>query len=79
MNSFYKYTFQGFSSLKQDEKESLLQTLSVYLEIHCQISKTAKRLFVHRNTTVYRIEKCEEILAKSMKNPETTLQLRIAL
>jgi len=79
INSFYKYTFQGFSSLKQDEKESLLLTLFVYLETHCQISETAKRLFVHRNTVVYRIEKCEEILAKSMKDPETTLQLRIAL
>ncbi|WP_338448550.1 PucR family transcriptional regulator [Niallia oryzisoli] len=78
INSFYQYTFKGFSSIKQDEKESLLQTLSVYLETHCQISETAKRLFVHRNTVVYRIDKCEEILSKSLKDPETTLQLRIA-
>jgi PucR family transcriptional regulator, purine catabolism regulatory protein len=76
--NFYDYTFKEFSLIKQDEKEALLQTLSVYLETHCQISETAKRLFVHRNTVVYRIEKCGELLGKNLKDPETTLQLRIA-
>jgi PucR family transcriptional regulator, purine catabolism regulatory protein len=78
VNHFYDYTFKGFSSTKTEDKDSLLQTLSVYLETHCQISETAKRLFIHRNTVVYRIDKCEELLGKSLKDPETTLQLRIA-
>ncbi|WP_404328580.1 PucR family transcriptional regulator [Mesobacillus maritimus] len=78
INHFYDYIFKGFSGIKPEEKESLLQTLSVYLETHCQISETAKRLFVHRNTVVYRIDKCEELLGKSLKDPEATLQLRIA-
>lgn len=77
--NFHHYALQGFSKVFTGEEQSLLQTLSVYLETHCQISETAKRLFVHRNTVVYRLEKCEELLGKSLKDPETTLQIRLAL
>lgn len=77
--NFYLFALQGFSKIFTEEEQSLLQTLSVYLETHCQISETAKRLFVHRNTVVYRLEKCEELLGKSLKDSETTLQIRLAL
>ena len=56
----------------------LLQTLSVYLETHCQLAETAKRLYIHRNTVIYRLEKCEEIIGRSLKDPEETLRLRMA-
>lgn len=68
-----------FSIKNDEEKQNLLNTLFVYLETNCQISETAKRLYVHRNTVIYRIEKCEEILGKNFKDPETSLQLRLAL
>ncbi|MFE4708501.1 PucR family transcriptional regulator [Peribacillus simplex] len=77
--NFYHFALQGFSKVFTEEEQSLLQTLSVYLETHCQISETAKRLFVHRNTVVYRLEKCEELLGKSLKDSEATLQIRLAL
>ncbi|GER67603.1 PucR family transcriptional regulator [Weizmannia acidilactici] len=79
LENFYAFALQNFYHMKSDERESLLATLSVYLETNCQISETAKRLYVHRNTVVYRIEKCEELLGKSLKDPDTNLQLRIAL
>ncbi|WP_251032967.1 CdaR family transcriptional regulator [Bacillus sp. ISL-7] len=79
LKNFYTFTLSRFAETKIEEEQSLLDTLSVYLETHCQISETAKRLFVHRNTVVYRIEKCEEILGKSLKDSETTMQIRIAL
>ncbi|WAT80065.1 PucR family transcriptional regulator [Bacillus safensis] len=58
--------------------QSLLHTLSVYLETHCHISETAKRLSIHRNTVIYRLEKCEELLRISLKDPDATLRLRLA-
>lgn len=79
LRNFHEYTLNFFTKENTEDEQALLQTLSVYLETHCQISETAKRLFVHRNTVVYRLEKCEEILGKSLKDSETTLQLRIAL
>ncbi|WP_169055646.1 PucR family transcriptional regulator [Bacillus pumilus] len=59
--------------------QNLLHTISVYLETHCHISETAKRLSIHRNTVIYRLEKCEELLRISLKDPEATLRLRLAL
>ncbi|RKJ30086.1 PucR family transcriptional regulator, partial [Butyricicoccus sp. 1XD8-22] len=69
----------AFASLPDDEQTILFETLNEYLECHCQISETAKRLFVHRNTVIYRIEKCSSLLNKDLKDPEVTLQLRLAL
>ncbi|MEZ0116308.1 UNVERIFIED_ORG: purine catabolism regulator [Heyndrickxia coagulans] len=79
LENFYRHAFKGFRRIKREERESLLQTLSVYLETNCQISETSKRLYVHRNTVVYRIEKCRELLGKNLKDPDTNLQLRLAL
>jgi purine catabolism regulator len=79
LKKFYDHTLQKLSSHTQDEEQRLLHTLSVFLETHCQISETAKRLYVHRNTVIYRLEKCEELLGKSLKDPDTTLRLRLAL
>jgi PucR family transcriptional regulator, purine catabolism regulatory protein len=79
LRNFYEFALSGFTETGSAEDQSLLETLSVYLETHCQISETAKRLYVHRNTVVYRIEKCEEILGKSLKDSETTIQIRLAL
>ncbi len=79
LENFYAHALQGFTNENKEEEQTLLQTLSVFLETHCQISETAKRLYVHRNTVVYRLEKCEELLGKSLKDSETTLQIRLAL
>jgi purine catabolism regulator len=77
MKQFYQNTFKGLVKEPKKDNDLLLQTLSVYLESHCQLSETAKRLFVHRNTVIYRLEKCEELLGRSLKDPEQTLCLRI--
>ncbi|WP_100397825.1 PucR family transcriptional regulator [Bacillus sp. FJAT-44742] len=78
LRKFYDYTLQKLSEPEYKD-QGLLHTLSVYLETHCQISETAKRLYIHRNTVIYRLEKCEELLGKSLKDPDTSLRLRLAL
>lgn len=77
--NYQRMVFKAFASLPDDEQTILFETLNEYLECHCQISETAKRLFVHRNTVIYRIEKCSSLLNKDLKDPEVTLQLRLAL
>lgn len=79
LKEFYFHTLQELSQLHHTEEQTLFHTLSIYLETHCQISETAKRLYVHRNTVIYRLEKCEELLGTSLKDPDTTLRLRLAL
>ncbi len=78
LQDFYHNALNLLSAEDYEEDQTLLQTLFVFLETHCQISETAKRLYVHRNTVVYRLEKCEELLGRSLNDPETTLQIRLA-
>ena len=77
--NYQQMIFKPFMTLPIDEQLMLLETLFQYLENHCQISETAKRLFVHRNTVIYRLEKCSTLLKKDLKDPEVTIQLRLAL
>ncbi|MBP3038564.1 PucR family transcriptional regulator [Bacillaceae bacterium Marseille-Q3522] len=76
---FYQHVLNKLALPEYDEDQTLLNTLFVFLESHCQISETAKRLYVHRNTVVYRLEKCEELLGRNLDDPETTLQVRLAM
>lgn len=57
----------------------LRKTLQYYLDYNCEITKTANTLYLHRNTIKYRIKQCEKILGQSVKNPQTSLNLRLAL
>ncbi|MCQ4085654.1 PucR family transcriptional regulator [Saccharibacillus sp. JS10] len=78
LRKFYTDTMQGFTDETLKDHQMLLQTLSVYMETHCQLAETAKRLYIHRNTVIYRLDKCEEIIGRSLKDPEETLRLRMA-
>ncbi|MBM7603650.1 purine catabolism regulator [Metabacillus crassostreae] len=79
LTEFYVNALKGLAFTTNKDSLSLIHTMSVFLENHCQIADTAKQLFVHRNTVIYRIEKCEGILGVSIKQPDETLKLRIAL
>ncbi|RYM05042.1 PucR family transcriptional regulator [Sporolactobacillus sp. THM7-7] len=78
LEKLYQETFQNLAFPVKEEDHALLHTLFVYLESNCQISETAKKLYVHRNTVIYRIEKCENLLGIQLKDPGTTFRLRFA-
>ncbi|WP_117168228.1 PucR family transcriptional regulator [Paraliobacillus sediminis] len=79
LKDFYHHTLKDLAKPTQHDRQTLLQTLFVYLESHCQISETAKQLYVHRNTVVYRLEKCEEIIGHPLTDPDFSLRVRLAL
>lgn len=79
LTEFYEGTLKELAYTTNKDLLSLVQTIAVYIENHCQIAETAKQLFVHRNTVVYRLEKFEELLNINIKEPDETLRLRIAL
>ena len=79
IEEIYANTLGKFHVLKGHDREETLQTLFVYLENYCNVAETSKQLYVHRNTVLYRIEKCEELLDYSLKDPEKNLLLRIIL
>jgi len=58
---------------------SLRSTLEVFLNCQCDITHTAKLLFVHRNTVRYRLTKIQNLLLHDLEDPEFTLQVRLAI
>ncbi|MDQ6418079.1 PucR family transcriptional regulator ligand-binding domain-containing protein [Paenibacillus sp. LHD-117] len=75
---FYQETFACFNEVDEAEKAELLRTLCVYYETQCQLVETSRLLFVHRNTVVYRLEKCGKLAGFHLKDPVESLRFRLA-
>lgn len=66
--------------LREDAKdEELVETLSAYLEENGNNSKTAERLFIHRRTLRYRLEKIEKLLNIDLEDSEIRFLLYLLL
>ncbi len=79
LQEFYENTLRSLAYPKTKDEEELINTLIVYLDEFCEITRTSKKLYVHRNTVKYRIAKCEEILSYSVHESQNSLNLRVAL
>ncbi|ULL18471.1 PucR family transcriptional regulator [Paenibacillus sp. H1-7] len=78
LKQYYDETFKSLLANDEGEQNELLKTLHAYYENHCQLVETAKQLFVHRNTVIYRLEKCEKLTGRKLKDPTESLRFRIA-
>lgn len=79
INTFISDTLGPLAKPKDEYHKDLRNTLKIYLEYNCDASKTAKELFIHRNTVLYRIEKCHELLSDSICADKINLNLILAL
>lgn len=56
-----------------------VQILETYLIQNCNLTSTAEKLFMHRNTLKYRIKKIEEALDCDLHNFEQCMKVKMAL
>lgn len=56
-----------------------LEFLNVYLNSNCNINDTADKLFIHRNTVVYKIKKINELLDCDLSEIDVRVQLYLAI
>ncbi|MCL5012459.1 MAG: helix-turn-helix domain-containing protein, partial [Firmicutes bacterium] len=49
------------------------------LDCNGQVREAAKRLYVHRNTLAYRLERLQDLLGCDLKELDTIIDLRLAL
>ncbi len=56
-----------------------VKTLRCYLNNHCNAVQTAKALYIHRSTFLYRLDKIKTILHVNLNNPDETLYLMLSL
>ncbi|OME82176.1 hypothetical protein BK120_16025 [Paenibacillus sp. FSL A5-0031] len=78
LKEYYEETFKDLLSIEGKERSDLMKTLSTFYDTHCQLAETAKQLFVHRNTVTYRLEKCERLTGRDLRDPVESLRFRTA-
>lgn len=59
--------------------EETMITIQKFFENNLNISETARQLYVHRNTLVYRLERLEKIIGLDIRKFEDALTFKIAL
>ncbi|MBR2801039.1 MAG: helix-turn-helix domain-containing protein [Erysipelotrichaceae bacterium] len=67
--------------LKYDEENDtqLVRCLSVFLENQGNYAESARKLYMHRNTLLYQVEKIREVSEMDLDSPNTRIVLQIAL
>ena len=71
----YLYPLLKYS---EEKNADLFHTLRIYLQNHGNISQTANKLFIHRSTLLYRLEKIESLLGVDLNDPDHRFNLMLA-
>ena len=59
--------------------QELLTTIHVFFENNLNVSETARKLYLHRNTLVYRLEKLQKSTGLDIRKFEDAMTLQIAM
>ena len=57
--------------------EEIIATAEEFLENNLNVSETARKLFIHRNTLIYRIDKIEKLTGLNIRNFADALTFRL--
>ena len=74
---FIREVFDGKSPDEFDEET--LTTINKFFENNLNVSETSRKLFVHRNTLVYRLEKIRRITGLDLREFDHAIIFKVAL
>ena len=74
---FLKEVFKK-GSIESLDQETLF-TIQKFFENNLNVSETSRKLFVHRNTLVYRLEKIKKITGLDLREFEDAIVFKVAL
>jgi Regulator of polyketide synthase expression len=79
LRMYYREVIEPLNEYDKKRHMDLANSLLVYFEENCNAERTAKRLFIHRNTLDYRLKKIEEITGRSLGHPYDRLTLQMGV
>ncbi|WP_424766934.1 PucR family transcriptional regulator [Paenibacillus sp. sgz302251] len=79
LEEFKRTYLEPLLNYDQKHQGSLLNTLRMYFQCNGNAKETAERLFLHYNTVNYRLERIRNELGLRLDDPETKLQLQLAV
>lgn len=66
-------------NVQKELDEETLNTINIFLENSLNVSETARQLYIHRNTLLYRLEKLQKATGLDIRVFDDALTLKIAL
>jgi DNA-binding PucR family transcriptional regulator len=63
----------------QERRSDLMRTLQVYFSAGANASEAADRLFLHRNSLLYRLARIEKLTGLDLKDPRARLALQLGM
>lgn len=79
LGKFYSETIKPLVEYEKKYNSDLLSTLHLYYECGQSLSRTAKKLYIHRNTMLYRLDKIEKILDVDLRKTNESFRTQLAL
>lgn len=79
LSSFCRETLQPLEDYDNINSTHYMDFLRVYLNNDANIANTSRQLFIHRNTAMYRLDKIEKILGRSISSLQTKTELMTAM
>ncbi len=78
-NNWYFRLIADLDAHDEDQNKQLLETLEAFLECGGSLKDASERLFVHRNTLTYRLERIEAHTGLDLRDTQTQANLFVAL
>ncbi len=79
LTTFYQEMLGPLLDYDARHDGTYIKTLECYFQYNGNLSQTARTMHFHRNSLIYRLERIEEILGRSLEDAELRLSLQIAL
>lgn len=76
---FLQETIYKLLRYDRQHNTDLIRTLEAYFEENGNLSNIAKKLYIHYNTALYRLQRIEKITGFSLSNAHDRLNLEVAL
>ncbi|NMA96443.1 MAG: hypothetical protein GX974_10420 [Clostridiales bacterium] len=74
---FYDDTF--YEELDKVFNDEILLTIEKFFENSLNLSETARQLYIHRNTLVYRLDKIEKVMGLDLRNFHDAVTFKIMM
>lgn len=79
LQDFYQEVFGILLEYDKENKAELLTTLREYFECDRNLKKTSEKMFLHKNTVAYRMQKIRQLTGYTLENSEDILNMMICL
>lgn len=79
LEDFAQHSIGSLRDYDLEHGTNFVKTLEIYFECNANVSIASKKLFLHRNSLIYRMDRIKDILNSDLKNPTELLALQVGL